>query len=139
MAGIVRKDKNIDAALTETMENSNISMISICPRIVSLNNPGKTSRVPVHLFNMSAKVVCIPSKSNICDLQEINVLRPVSINSSTDERTDRVQINQQTVSTEQINDNIHGINLDSTKLSTEEKNRVYEFLSKWQPIWGVQI
>ena len=99
-------------------------------------NPGKTSRVPVRLLNMSAKVVCFPSKSNICDLQEINVLRPVSINNSKGEKTERVQINQQTVSTEQIDDNIHSINVDNTKLTTEEKNRVYEFLLKWQHLFS---
>ena len=103
------------------MENSNISRISICPRNVSLNNPGKTSRVPVRLFDMSTKVVCIPSKSNICDLQEINVLRPVSINNGKDEKTERVQINQHTVSTEQIDDNIHGINFRQYQINYRRK------------------
>ena len=71
LSGFVGKDKNTDASLTKMMGKSNISRIAIFPRVISLNNPGyslNNSRVYVRLFNMSAKVVCIPSKSNIYDL-----------------------------------------------------------------------
>lgn len=79
VTGFVRKNQNVESAITEPSEQGSSAKVSVCPRIVSLNNPGKTSRVPVRLFNISAKVVTIPSKSNICELQEVNVLRPVPL------------------------------------------------------------
>ena len=42
-------------------------------------NPGTTSRVPVHIFNMSAKVLTLSSNSTVCQLQEAKVLRSPSI------------------------------------------------------------
>ena len=40
-----------------------------------MDKPGKNARVPVRTFNMSAKVMTIPPKSVLCQLQEVKVLR----------------------------------------------------------------
>ena len=54
---LVRKTSTVEAAITEPFEPSTGTKVGICPRIVSLENPGKTSRVPVRIFNMSTKVL----------------------------------------------------------------------------------
>ena len=35
--------------------------------------------MPVRIFNISAKVMALPVKTNICQLQEVKVLRSLSI------------------------------------------------------------
>ena len=49
----------------------------MCPRVVTLNKPGTTARIPVGIFNMSAKVVQGPKKALLCDLHEVKVLGSV--------------------------------------------------------------
>ena len=68
VTGFVRKSADIESAITEPIEQGNLTKVTVCPRVVTLNNPGKTSRVPVKIFNMSAKVVIIPPRANICEL-----------------------------------------------------------------------
>ena len=48
----VRKQRKIESAVTEQTDTAS-SMIGVCPRVVTLNKPGKTARVPVRIFNMS--------------------------------------------------------------------------------------
>ena len=45
-------------------------------------NTVKTSRVPVKLCNMSAKIVTLPPKSNMCELQEVKLLRSLPLNNT---------------------------------------------------------
>ena len=61
VTGFVRKSENVESAITEPLENGNMTKVTECPRIVSLNNRGTTARVPVRIFNMFAKVVTLPS------------------------------------------------------------------------------
>ena len=75
IAGFVRKTRNCDAAITESTEIGNFPNVSTSPRIVKLNNPGKTARVPVRVCNMTAKLITLPSKTSLCDLHEVKVLR----------------------------------------------------------------
>ena len=57
-----RKAYNVESAITEPLDSEEGTKIGICPRIVSLENPGKTARVPVRIFNISAKVMTLPTK-----------------------------------------------------------------------------
>ena len=66
---IRRKTSTVKATITEPFETSTGTKVGICLRIVSLKNTGKTSRVPVQFFNMSAKVLTLSSKSTVCQLQ----------------------------------------------------------------------
>ena len=65
VVGLVRKGQNVESAITEQIESGSLPKIAICPRVVRLDNP----RVPVRLCNISAKVVTIPPKANLCDFQ----------------------------------------------------------------------
>ena len=49
--GIARKTGEINAAVTELINNSVSGDLTICPRVVSLKSPGKTVRVPVRVCN----------------------------------------------------------------------------------------
>lgn len=134
VTGFVRKDSNVETALTEPAENGSTSRVMICPRVVNLNKPGKSARVPVRIFNISARVVTIPAKSNLCDLNEVHVLRSADLNpTSTSEKV--ATINQQSVNTSQVKD-VDGIDLTDPSLSEVEKQQAKQFLSKWQHIFS---
>ena len=45
-----RKTNTVEAEITEPFEPSTGTKVGICPRIVSLENPGKTARVPVWIL-----------------------------------------------------------------------------------------
>ena len=79
VTGFVGKSQNCESASTESTEAGHFPNVTASQRIVTLSNPGKTSKVPVRLCNMSAKIVTLPPKSNICELQEVKLLRSLSI------------------------------------------------------------
>jgi transposase InsO family protein len=79
ITGFVRKVKNVEAAVTEEIEGEQKFNALICPRVVKMTNPGKTARVPVRICNISARVVKIPAKTGLCNLQEVHVLREASL------------------------------------------------------------
>ena len=99
IAGFARKTRYVESVVTESAETGTTSRVIVCPRVVGLNKPGTSARVPVGIYNISAKAVTIPAKSLICELEEVDVLRSVDI-SSTSENTLKVQQQQQTVSEE---------------------------------------
>jgi hypothetical protein len=48
--------------------------LNICPRVVSLENAGTTSRIPVRVCNMTAKVIKIKPNSVFCSLSGVKVM-----------------------------------------------------------------
>lgn len=72
-------DKYTDAAVKEPLEYAQENRPTVCPRVVTLGNPGKNAGVPVRIINLSAKVIRIPVKSNICPLEEVKVVREAHI------------------------------------------------------------
>ncbi|MCG8034916.1 MAG: hypothetical protein JAZ03_22460, partial [Candidatus Thiodiazotropha taylori] len=136
--GLVRKGQNIDSVLTEQIEEGSTAHVKVCPRVVSLSNPGTTTRVPVKLFNMSARVVTIPPKAKLCSLEEVKVLRSPSLSKKSDDSLGPFKVNQQTVS----HDKNAGpsvppdINLDDSVLTEEQKVQIRHFLAKWNGIFS---
>ncbi|XP_053403276.1 uncharacterized protein LOC128558360 [Mercenaria mercenaria] len=63
ITGFERKMKDCESVVTEPSEKGYSSRFTVCPRVVKLDDPGNTARVPVRVFNMSAKAVEIPEKS----------------------------------------------------------------------------
>ncbi|KAH3885074.1 hypothetical protein DPMN_009062 [Dreissena polymorpha] len=119
ITGFVRKSEVIEAAVTETGDMP--TAFSICPRVVSLKNPGKTARVPVRVCNFSAKTIKIESKSVLCNLEEVNVLRSVNLCENSDARNEGVNVyNIQ-------NDEPHrdfGVDIEDSELTEEQKSKV---------------
>ena len=72
-AGFARKTRDVESVVTELAETGTPSRVIICPRVVGLNKPGTSARVPVWIYNISAKAVTIPAKSPICELEEVDV------------------------------------------------------------------
>ncbi|MCG8034658.1 MAG: retropepsin-like domain-containing protein [Candidatus Thiodiazotropha taylori] len=129
---LVRKTSNITSAITEPLDNENNSKVGVCPRIVSLEKPGTTARIPVRIFNLSAKVMTLPSKSNVCQLHEVTVLRTPSqidnlpfVNGTRNQKasTLETQVNQQRVLDQDCSD-IPAVNLPGAKLSAEQRSTV---------------
>ena len=49
-------------------QQSNATRVSVCPRVVTLDQHGKTSRMLVRICNMTAKAIMVIPKTNICEL-----------------------------------------------------------------------
>ena len=133
--GLVRKGQSIESAITEQIEGGSLPKVAVCPRVVKLDNPGKTSRVPVRLCNISARVITIPPKANLCDLQEVKVLRSPSVAKKTDSKLETVNVNQQCVGDTECS-NPPGLDLDDSVLTQEQKQQVRQFLTKWDGIFS---
>ena len=90
----VRKGRNVETAVTEQTGGAS-SKIGVCPRVVSLDKVGNSQRIPVRIFNMSAKVINIKPKSALCELHEVKLLRHVDFEEENEQN--KVKANQQTV------------------------------------------
>ncbi len=99
------------------------SLLTVCPRVVSVTSKSNTARIPVRICNISAKVMTIPPRSTLCELQPVDVLRswtpdedttsPKSIDSSPDELKDL------------------GIKMDSDCLDTSQQKEATSLLRRW--------
>ena len=135
----VRKASNVESAITEPLDSVSGTKVGVCPRLVSLKNPGKTSRVSVRIFNMSAKVMTLPAKTNVCQLHEVKVLR-----SETFDTADSTPLhNSSLLRTTHVNQHsaepdaaLPKVDLVRAKLSPEERVNVVQVLKKWQNVFS---
>ncbi|MES9884250.1 MAG: reverse transcriptase family protein, partial [Sedimenticola sp.] len=132
ITGFTRKSEQINFAVTERSLRDHSPRISACPRVVSLQNPGKTSRVPVRLCNLSARTVTLPAKSIVCELQEVDVLRSCVIGDAS--ASSSAHSSQQTTSDSTIPS--LGVDLDDSALTSEQKTAVTTMMSKWRDIFS---
>ena len=74
LVGLVR-DPHLGNAVTENtpLEDSFI----VCLRLVSVKPNVKTARVPVKVYNISARPINIKPKSPLCELYEVKVIKNV--------------------------------------------------------------
>jgi len=164
ITGLVRKSGNTESAVTENLENSGLDKPVICPRVVSLSNPGKTARVPVRICNFTAKVLRIPEKSSLCQLSDVKVLRSVPFTEKdSNEPRDHAEkeniptdkdpsVHQQSVpekektnnetnnkhTTADINELIkhkYGVDLSSSDMTPDQKHKILKLFEKWQSIF----
>ena len=139
ISGFVRKGRNVETAVTEQTEGAS-SKIGVCPRVDSLDKVGNSQRIPVRIFNMSAKVINIKPKSALCELHEVKLLRHVDFEEENEQN--KVKANQQTV-VEDMDDSqkqlSEGIHLEDSNLTTEQKTQFTSFLYRWQDIFSKGI
>lgn len=80
----------------------------------------------------------LPEKSELCNLYEVKVLRPVQIEESEDVKsTNAAKILNQKVDEEE--DNIAkalGVKLDDTNLTGSQKKKMHDLLRKWKHIFS---
>ena len=63
---LVRNSGNIEAALTEPTEKATSARVTVCPRVVRVDKPGKTACIPVRVCNISAKIVALHAQAEVC-------------------------------------------------------------------------
>lgn len=139
ITGMVRKHQNIEAAVTEPCSaETNASKVSVCPRVVTLANTGKTSRIPVRLCNMTARAIVIPCKTNICELKEVKVLRNVDIKPNQKANVSSTTANdkksEETKERKTIKEQF-GVDIDETQLTSEQKAKVRNLFEKYEQIF----
>ena len=142
VSGLVRKNKSIEAAITEDTEGAS-SRIGVCPRVVSLEAPGKYQRIHVRLYNMSAKVMNIRPNSDICELHEVKVLRNPDLEKTS---MQTVHSNQQSTDYKQSQENRKqrseipvGIDLEESNINDKQKEQLKHFLLRWKDTFSTSI
>lgn len=61
MNGIVRGVTDMQCGVTEHIDTQLSGGLTICPRVVSVDANKKTTKIPVHICNLSAHGVEIPA------------------------------------------------------------------------------
>ena len=138
ISGFVRQKRSIESAVTEHTLGAS-SKIGVCPRVVSLANAEKCQRVPVRIYNMSAKVMTIQPKSDLCELHEVKVLRNID---PVDTKEEKMRANQYHIRTqeESIKEELPpGIKLEGSTITSEEADELQKFLIKWKDIFSTGI
>ena len=139
VSGQVRKHRDIESVVTEATDTAS-SRIGVCPRVVTLSKPGKTARVPVRIFNMSASVLSIPPKSVLCQLQEVKVIR--QCNPFDNQKTTAFTRQQLATTPDMHNDEKAfslsdiGLDLADSKLTDEQKETATQLFAKWQHVFS---
>ena len=130
VSGIGRsRREGVDTAVTESCDiDSQTDKFAVCPRVVSLK--GQTScRIPVKIFNMTAKVIHIKPKTILCDLTEVKVLRQI---------TPEVEKNSDvhpTCKSDEIGLEDLGVKVDS-EIPKEDREKLNCLLEKWKCVFS---
>ena len=139
---MIRKQKDTESAVTEQSENAS-SKIGVCPRVVALNKPGRNARVPVKIFNMSAKVLTIVPRTLLCQLQEVNVLRscnPIVKQDQSTMNNQHTAVDREKEEMEKQEDTFRlsdiGVDLSDANITEEQKQKTVNIFKKWQCIFS---
>lgn len=138
VSGFVRKQKEAESAITEQDERAS-SKIGVCPRVVALNKAGRNARVPVKIFNMSAKALTIPPRALLCQLQEVKVLRscnPLSDGTRTATLSQQTTDNSVKEEKEPFKLSDIGVDLTDSVISEEQKSDAKITFEKWQSVFS---
>ena len=121
--GIVRDTSQYENAVTENLDDS--CDFNVCLRIVAVKNNSKTARVPVRVCNISARPITIKPNTQLCSLQEVNVIKTM------DPSCDSVLVEGSSKSFQDL-----GIHLPKENLSPGELNKASDLLGKWKHIFS---
>ena len=127
LSGFMRKKEGMEAAVTEGTEAAS-GRIGVCPRMVSLDSAGKYQRVPIRLYNMSAKIL---TSSALCELQEVKVLRNPDIDNP---KSDTAQSQQQVLGNKTSDKPVQvpdGLNLDDCYINNQPKEHLRNVILRW--------
>ena len=93
----------------------------------------------MRIFNISAKTITIKPQTTLCELQEVKVLR--NFDPSEQEETDQpVRVASQQSNTEETERNLpEGVDLETSKLTEEQKEEARELFHKWKHIFSKGI
>ena len=123
ITGMVGRTSHYDNAVTENIDESND--LNICPSVVAVKAKSKTARIPVRVCNISAQPVTKKPRSQLCSLEEVNVIKTM------DPSCDRVSVGSSSKSCEDL-----GINLPKEYLSQSELHKAKDLLHKAKDMLG---
>ena len=122
ITGMVRRTSHYENAVTENIDESND--LNICPCVVAVKANSKTARIPVRVCNISAWPITIQPRSQLCSLQEVNVLKL---------RTHLVTVYLWVLPQSLFED--LGIILPEENLSQNELQKAKDLLGSWKHIF----
>ncbi|CAG2240364.1 unnamed protein product [Mytilus edulis] len=129
VTGLCKTKSGNQTAVTECLDD-NQGSLGICPRVVSLKPTGK-SRVPVRIFNMTAKAIYLKPRSVICGLNEVKIVRHADLDSS-DENTESSKKGD-----EQDKGKILAkLGVELTELTPEMKGKLENLICNWKSIFS---
>ena len=133
VTGLVRKNFDAEAALTEPVEDGQTARVTVCPRIVRMDKPGNTARIPVCLCNMPARIVTIQPKESICNLEQVKVLNRDLVKDLTaaDKRADE----QEDIKLAGVGNKMY-FNLEEATLTPDQKEHVIELFRGWNHVFS---
>ncbi|CAG2232180.1 unnamed protein product [Mytilus edulis] len=108
--------------------SDDLSDVSVCPRVVNVK--GSTCRVPVRIFNMTAKAMVIKPKTHLCSLNEVKVVRHVDVQSA----ESAVDEEKGSLSDQELSS--LGINLESFDVPDDTKLRLKGLVSRYRSIFS---
>ena len=129
VTGFFRKDRNCDAAITESTKIGNAPHVSANPRIATLNNLDRTVRVLVRVCNISTKIVTLPPKTSICGLHAVKDLRSLPLGDKDSLKAHATQHREETDKPSHFN----GVG------STEQKREASKFLIQKQHVFSNMV
>ncbi|MCG7874805.1 MAG: RNase H-like domain-containing protein, partial [Candidatus Thiodiazotropha endolucinida] len=133
LSGLVRKGNYGENCTAITEQGTELpGCLTVCPRLVSVKSNKATTRVPVRIYNISARVLSIPPKSRLCELQEVKVLRSWSPDQTPHSPAERRAAgNEPETQLESL-----GIDLTTCCLEDKERQRVQTILGKWTSVFS---
>ena len=137
IVGFVRKHQNVENAVTEKLEDEQNHNAVICPRVVTLNKPGNTARIPVRVCNLSSKPLKFRHKQPICQLQEVKILRGTNIEGEDGYMCSPI-IQEESVK-EETGKSKNKFQLEDTELTREEVDKANQVLDNWKKLIPTRI
>ena len=134
LSGIVKSCRQVVSAITESTEGAS-SRIGVCPRAVKLNKSGRNQRVPVKIYNVSAKPVEISPKTPLCELHEVDILRNMDLGENVN--SCRQQVAEST--SEEEHQLPEGVDVTECAVTEDQRKQLKEFLCKWKGIFSKGI
>lgn len=137
LSGFCRKNRNVETAVTESTDKAS-SKLGVCPRVVSLTASRRTQRIPVRIFNISAKTISIRPQTILCEIQEVKVLRndPMEPQQKKESATIASQVKTDQETTKELP---VGIELETSKLTSEQKKVATDVFHKWKSVFSTGI
>ena len=131
-SGLVRKIRDAESAVTENTETAT-SKLGVCPWVVALDKVGSYQRVPVRVFNMSAKTMTVTPQTVLCELQEVKVLREANLD------MDQSCNDAAKMAAHRVGENTQlpeGVNLDESDLDEDQKEVANNMFTKWSSMFS---
>ena len=80
----------------------------------------------------------IVPKSNLCELQEVSVLRPLDTDQN-NKTQDKIHVQQHSAEFTKEPNVLDDIGIEENNLSEEQKLELRQFLSKWRHLFSSEI